>query len=68
MRVVFSYACLTLCGDMFNHFTWAARHVLSAYVPGEHSCGSCLYTTVVLWPQILHIHVPQDFWGKEQLE
>ena len=43
-----------------NHCTWAARSTLCTCVPGEHAFGSRLHITVMLRPQILHIHVPQD--------
>ena len=36
------------------------------YVPGEHGHGLCLHIVVMLWLQNLHIHVPQDFWGKKK--
>ena len=40
----------------------------SVLVCHEHSYGLCLHIAVMLQPQNLHIHVHQDFGGKEQLE
>ena len=66
IKLAFSYACITLCGDMLITAKWAAYTMCSVLV--------CQVSTVMvrtcmqLQPQNLHIHVPQDFWGKVQLE
>ena len=62
--IVFLFACFTLYGDELT--TANDLHaVCSVYtcLPGEHGCGLHLHIMVVLQPQNLHTHVPQDFQG-----
>ena len=57
-----------LCCDMLT--TAHGLHVAcSAFVCQVSAVVvSRLHIAVMLRPQNLHIYVPQDFWGKEQLE
>ena len=65
---VFSDTWFTLCCDTLTIACWWLVIVsmwawLLWFMLACHN-----YIAVMLRPQNLHIHVPQDFWGKEQLE
>ena len=64
-ELAFSYARFTLCGDTLT--TAHGLHAVRSALVCEVHVSSCLHITVMLWPQNLHIHIPQDFWGNNNL-
>ena len=68
-ELTFSYARFTLCNDTLTaaHGLHTACSALVCQVSTVVVCA-CISAAVILRPQDFHIHVPQDFWGTEQLE